>query len=163
MLEFLSTPSLSLNLPSTSQIPPRRLSTAFDEFAQLFLEGLTPYGSYFDHVAAFWSLRHEDNILLLTYEELKRDLRAAARKVALFLEKDVPEEKMDSLMEHLSFRKMKENPACNLEVVVKMAGAKENTFIRKGESGGWKEYFGEEMARKFDEEFRRRVPGVSFD
>lgn len=139
------------------------LSASFEEFAELFLEGKVPCGSYFDHVADFWKLRNEENFLFLTYEEMKRDLRKTAEKVASFLEKSIREEDMDKLVEHLSFQKMKENPTCNLDAVVKAIGvAQKGDFIRKGQTGDWKNYFSSEMAEKFDELFRKRVPDFSF-
>ncbi|KAH9384575.1 hypothetical protein HPB48_026584 [Haemaphysalis longicornis] len=47
----------------------------FDEFVDAFIEGEFGYGSYFDHVAAGYALRHEPNVFFLTYENLKKDTR----------------------------------------------------------------------------------------
>lgn len=138
------------------------VSISFDEFAELFLAGLVPYGSYFDHVAGFWNLRNEENILLLTYEEMKRDLRKTAEKVAAFLGKAISETGMDQLMDHLSFQKMKQNSTCNLDAIVKAVGAQKGDFMRKGQTGDWKNYFSAEMAQKFDEAFSKSAPGFSF-
>lgn len=129
----------------------------------MFLAGQVPYGSYFDHVAGFWNLRNDENVLFLTYEEMKRDLRKTAEKVASFLEKKIPEKEMDRLMEHLSFQKMKQNPTCNLDTIVKAVGGEEGTFMRKGQTGDWKNYFSKELAEKFDETFRRSVPDFKFE
>lgn len=138
------------------------LSTSFEEFAELFLAGQVPYGSYFKHVAGFWKLRNEENFLFLTYEEMKRDLRKTAEKVAEFLEKQIPEKEMDKLMEHLSFQKMKQNPTCNMDAIVTAVGAQEGSFMRKGQTGDWRNYFSQELAEKFDEAFRNCVPDFKF-
>lgn len=102
-------------------------------------------------------------MLFLTYEEMKRDLRKTAEKVASFLEKKIPEKDMDKLMEHLSFQKMKQNPTCNLDAIVKAVGGEEGTFMRKGQTGDWKNYFSNELAEKFNETFKKSVPDFSFE
>lgn len=94
---------------------------------------------------------------------MKKDLRGTAEKVASFLDKKIPEMEMDRLMEHLSFQKMKQNPTCNLDTIVKAAGGEEGTFMRKGQTGDWKNYFSEELAKKFDEAFRKCVPDFKFE
>ena len=44
---------------------------------------------------------------------MKNDLASVIRQVATFLDYPVPEEKMSSLVEHLSFDKMKTNASVN--------------------------------------------------
>ena len=57
----------------------------------------------------------DNNILFLTYEEMKLDLASVAAKVAAFLGRDLPSdpEGMQKFMDHLSFDKMKTNVAVN--------------------------------------------------
>ena len=63
-----------------------------------------------------------------------------------------PEDK-SRLLEELSMARMKTNEAVNdTEVMVRLGQFKadEGSFIRKGKSGGWKDYFDEDMLRKME-------------
>lgn len=129
------------------------MDTTFEKYCELFLAGMIPPGSYFDHVMTFWKMRHDPNVLFLTYEEMKKDLRTSIEKVAMFMEKKIPDQKMELLLDHLSFDNMKKNSACNLESILKLktGEVESDQFIRKGEIGDWKNYLSPDMCEKFDE------------
>ncbi|CAN8009542.1 unnamed protein product, partial [Ixodes pacificus] len=57
----------------------------FDEFFEMFVRGQVEFGDYFDHLLSWYEHRHEANVLLLTYEGLKRDTQAWLLKIADFL------------------------------------------------------------------------------
>ena len=60
----------------------------FDVFFNAFIEDVAGYYTPFmPHVLGYWERRHEENILFITYEEMKRDLPAVIRKVSGFLNK----------------------------------------------------------------------------
>ena len=46
---------------------------SLDDFIELYLGGYLLHGNYFDHVVSFWQLSrmYPDNVLLVTFEELK--------------------------------------------------------------------------------------------
>lgn len=58
---------------------------SFDDFFELFVNGETDWGDYLDHLASWYDHRDDDNVLFITYEQLKRDFRATVMKVAQFL------------------------------------------------------------------------------
>ena len=70
-------------------------------------------GPSIKHVLSFWNQRHEHPILFISFEDMKRNLEKVVRDVSNFLGKTVPESKMDLLLDHLSFNKMKNNPMVN--------------------------------------------------
>ncbi|XP_033111040.1 sulfotransferase 1A1-like [Anneissia japonica] len=41
-------------------------------FIQLFMTGKIPYGQWATHLLPFWNRRHEDNVLFLKFEDLKK-------------------------------------------------------------------------------------------
>lgn len=57
----------------------------FDDFFELFVVGENEYGDYFDHLLSWYPHRDNPNVLFLTYEELKKDTKAAVTKIATFL------------------------------------------------------------------------------
>ena len=72
------------------------------------------------HMLGYWKARHQPNVLIISFEDMKRDLESVVRKTAAFLGKQVPEEKMKDLLEHLSFQSMKKNPMVNKQEYVEV-------------------------------------------
>ena len=121
-------------------------------YFDLFMDNLLLYTSYFDYVTEIWKKRNHPNMCLLFYENMKKDLAANIRKVAKFLGKEFEDEKIEALVDHLSFEKMKNNTAVNKAGYEKhMAHSKGGRFMRKGEIGDWKNHFTIEMNKRMDE------------
>jgi len=91
------------------------------------------YCPFFPHVLDAWSKRHHPNMLFIFYEDLKRDLRGQLEKMSKFLDKDLSEDQMDRLREHLQFENVKKNESINMESGKKMGMMNQDgSFIRKG-------------------------------
>ena len=69
----------------------------------------------------FWNLRDEENILFITYEEMKDNIELAIGKCISFLNKSYKQEQIQRLAKHLSFDSMRNNPSCNNDVLVQNA------------------------------------------
>lgn len=85
----------------------------------------------------------------------------------MFLGKRLTDEQVAALEDHLSFSNMKKNPALNLEPILAMMEKPrpdgtnpDETFIRKGTVGDWKNYMSEELSAKFDEFTERNLRGT---
>ncbi|KAJ8722511.1 hypothetical protein PYW07_003691 [Mythimna separata] len=121
----------------------------FKDFWNLFRRALFTQTPYFEHVKEAWEKREDPNMLFLFYEDLSKDLPASIRRVADFLGKQLNEEQMNRLCDHLSFENFKNNKSVNFEELRKLGVlANGETFIRKGKSGGWRAYFDDEMAQQ---------------
>ncbi|KAL1485192.1 hypothetical protein MTO96_032110 [Rhipicephalus appendiculatus] len=57
----------------------------FDEFFTMFLEGHVDFGDYFDHVLSWYARRFDDNVLFVTYEDLKKDTAGWIIRIADFI------------------------------------------------------------------------------
>ena len=143
----------------------------FKNFAEAFVNDIAgTWCPFIPHVLEYWNVRNLPNVCFITYEEMKSDLAAVIRKVSSFLEHPVPEDQIQSLIDHLSFDKMKDNKAVNKEEMIKAtqgsmddAHKTENAkFMRKGETGDWKNHFTPELEKKFVEWEKRWLEGSDF-
>ncbi|KAF2883513.1 hypothetical protein ILUMI_22686 [Ignelater luminosus] len=140
-------------------------SGTFEEFCTLFLAGRVCFGPFWKQVLSFWEQRERENILFITFKEMKDDLLAVIRKVSSFLGKTYTEEEIEKLAEHLSFQSMKKNPSVNLEKVIEeniKSGIATSTdpFIRSGQVGAFKSKMSPDMIKKFEEWNRENLIGT---
>jgi len=133
----------------------------FTTFFDLFMDNLVSYSPYFEFVKDAWKRRNHPNICLLFYEDMKKDLASSVKKVARFLGKTVSDEMVEALVDHLSFKQMRNNPAVNKEERRKLGLLTgEGSLLRKGETGGWKSYFTDEMNRRMDEAVEKHFKSI---
>ncbi|XP_065065255.1 sulfotransferase 1E1-like [Rhopilema esculentum] len=136
----------------------------FATYFELFMDNLVVFTPYFEYTIEAWKRRDHPNVCLLFYEELKADLAGNTRKVAKFLGKEITEEQVAVLVDHLSFKKMKENISVNHEDSQdRKIMNKEGSFMRKGEVGDWKNYFTEEMNKRMDEAIEKYFKPVGLE
>lgn len=129
-----------------------------EDFIDAFVEEKCLYSPFNQHVLEFWKIRDQPNILLLFFEDMKRNLPNEVNKVMKFLGRDFTQSQIEELCEHLSFESMKKNPAVNKEDEVKSlkeaAGEEfspeDFSFIRKGKIGAYKEELSAEEIKKLE-------------
>ena len=120
------------------------------------------------HVLGYWERRNEENVFFITYEEMKKDLQSVIRKVSEFLNKTLTEVDVANLAEHLSFTNMKKNKSVNNEDMVaackRRYGNTEDPgqFMRKGETGDWRNYLSQEQLERMEEWEERGLKGTDF-
>ena len=81
----------------------------FPTFYREVFDARGMHGMLFGFVAAWWPLRHEKNVRLFHFADLKRDLPGSARKVADFLGVAPTPAQWARIDEYLSFDWMKKN------------------------------------------------------
>lgn len=91
------------------------------------------------HLATFWSERDETNVALFHYNDMSHDLDGEMRRLATFLEVDVPDPKWDELVEAASFANMRARSK-HLTPEVTQGFVNPNNFFRRGSSGEWREF-----------------------
>ncbi|XP_042301276.1 amine sulfotransferase-like [Sceloporus undulatus] len=135
----------------------------FDILMESFLAGKVPAGLWLDHIDGWSTHRDNFNILFLTYEEMKKDLRSSVLKICNFLGKSLPETKVDDIVDKASFDKMRVDPRTNYETIA--PDILDNTkghFLRKGTIGDWKNIMTVAQSERFDSIFKERMEKLPF-
>ncbi|CAG2166188.1 unnamed protein product [Oppiella nova] len=134
---------------------------SWDDFCKLFVSGQLVYGDWLSHVEGFWRLhQHNPNqVLFLSYEELKTDLPKMVALIANFLGKDLSDEVIARIATHCSFECMKDNKMVNRESIL-LKGVfdmKDSKFMRQGVIGGWKHMFTDAQSQLFDDTYADKL------
>jgi aryl sulfotransferase len=107
--------------------------------------------SVLNHVATFWKLRAAPNLLLVHYNDLKRDLGAEMRRIAEFLRIEVPAAKWPDVVERCTFESMKARGE-QIGSFGNFQGGVQS-FLFKGTNGRWRDVLTEAEL----EAYRKRV------
>lgn len=154
----------------------------FDKFFDMFIEGKVDFGDYFDHQLSWYEHRDDDNVLFITYEELKKDPRAGILKIADFLGKSYGDklrekpEVLDRVVNATSLQAMKGFneefkkwlPLANKMTQSSAAAAGNGDgdvkpmageFVRKGIVGDWKNHFTPDQIKRLKERIAIKTKG----
>uniref|UniRef100_A0A8C3BSZ1 Sulfotransferase n=1 Tax=Cairina moschata TaxID=8855 RepID=A0A8C3BSZ1_CAIMO len=130
----------------------------FNIFMERFLAGKVLASSWFDHVAGWYGHAEDFNILFLTYEDMKKDLRSAVLKICNFLGKKLSEEEIESVVRQATFENMKKDPRANYENLPDdIADKSKGRFLRKGTVGDWKNMMTVAQSERFDEALNEKI------
>nr|XP_060609967.1 sulfotransferase 6B1-like [Anolis sagrei ordinatus] len=119
---------------------------SWDEFFQKFMNGEVAYRSYFEHALAWDKHMNDENVMILTYEELKENLYEGIKQIAEFYAFPLSEEQMKSLASKATFQGMSDRSS-------QTHGAIAPIIFRKGEVGDWKTLFTEAQSQEMDAKF----------
>jgi aryl sulfotransferase len=90
----------------------------------------------FGFVTAWWPLRHEPNVMLVHYSDLKREPDVSIRRIANFLGFDVPDANWPTILDYTSFAWMKTNEdKFELRTIADIPILDPGAMIRKGQIG----------------------------
>ena len=127
----------------------------FPTFFKYFIRDQLVYSKYWPHVKEAWELRNNPNLLFVFYEDMKKDLPSAIRKISSFLGKELTDAEVEDTAKNQSFEGMKATDAqTQAEERTQALGIfKEDgsAFLRKGVVGDWKNYFTDDMLKKMQE------------
>ncbi|KFO36564.1 sulfotransferase 6B1 [Fukomys damarensis] len=129
-------------------------------FLELFLRGEVVYGSWFDHVLSWEEHRNDKNILIIFYEEMKKDFSKSLKKITTFLEINVNDSEINKIAWKTSFSEMKNNSVkenFDPNRTVCALTSDRNLVFRKGVVGDWINYFTSNQKRVFDELFTEKM------
>ena len=91
--------------------------------------------SYFGFQNSWWAARHLPNVLMVHYADLKRDLDIEMRRIAAFLDIDVPETVWPLLVEAAGFETMRTQGDALMPQVTRMLDKGRERFFNRGRNG----------------------------
>ncbi|KAK6921039.1 Sulfotransferase domain [Dillenia turbinata] len=148
-------------------LPPISMEEAFD----LFCRGVSEFGPYFEHVLSYWKANFEcpQKILLLKYEEMRKDTVKHVKQLAEFLCKPFSaEEEREGVIEEIvklcSFEKLTSsevNKTGKVAFVPEMLIGNDN-FFRKGQVGDSPNHLTPEMIERLDKITEKKLKGTGF-
>lgn len=138
----------------------------FNEYFDLFLDGKVDFGDYFDNLESWLKHRQDPNVLFLTYEGLKEDIRQGILSIASFLGQDYVSRLLES--EECILKRVIEN--CSLKSMKKDAERWSSKrpeghteFIRKGIVGDWMSHFTPDQSERMNKKIVARLSQDQLD
>jgi hypothetical protein len=134
----------------------------FADFFECFMRGEVDFGDYFEHLLSWAALAGAPNLLFVTYEAMKADVRAAVIAVAEFLGKEAEgtaanAARLTRILDAVSFESMAEDQG-------RWSSARpkdQPPFVRKGAVGDWQNWMTSAQARRLLDAFEERTAGTS--
>lgn len=78
------------------------------------------WSPFHDHTLNFWTIHNEENILFLTYEEMKSNLMGVLRKVMIFFGKSYTDGgELKKLHSSLQVKEMRARESTNMDYLLK--------------------------------------------
>ncbi|XP_043919618.1 sulfotransferase 6B1-like [Protopterus annectens] len=128
-------------------------SSTWDEFFNKFMAGDVCWGSYFNYALTWNKHIDDENVLIITYEDLKMNLGEQLKQITEFYGFTLSEEQLQVIVNGGTFTSMKES---SKEVM----GPFCDVVFRKGEIGDWKNYFTEAQSKEMDAKFEECLAGT---
>jgi aryl sulfotransferase len=131
--------------------------TAVEFFRQWFEQDGSPFWPYWENVRSWWAVRDLPNVLLVHFNDLKRDLPESIDAIANFLKISPDRPTFEKIVAHCGFDYMK----AHAETVAPMGGmlweGGAKTFINKGTNGRWKEALTAAESRAYEQRAQKEL------
>ncbi|CAN4122012.1 unnamed protein product [Withania somnifera] len=139
-------------------------SNSLEEMLDLFCNGVSTYGPFWNHVLDYWkqSMEKPNKVLFLMYEEMKAQPKLQLKRLPEFLECPFSIEEENSGVVEEILRMCSFENLSHLEVNtngILSLGVENKIFFRKGEVGDWKNYFTTEMSEKLNHVIEQKFQG----
>jgi aryl sulfotransferase len=96
-----------------------------------------PHWSYFDNIQQWWNLRHQENICLIHYNDLKENLIKEIKKISDFL--NIECNNIEEIAKLVDFKTMKENSKILIPNSKNTFIGGPDSFFNNGTSNQWNE------------------------
>jgi hypothetical protein len=127
-----------------------------------YLSADTPLGSWAEHLASYWRVRHEPNVLFLTYERMRGDLPGTVDRIAAFMGVTLTAAERAAVIERSSFDYMKKIGS-KFDPPGSPIGDPRGAMMRRGERGKSGELLSVEDQRRIDDFWRAELARIGCD
>ncbi|XP_006201315.1 sulfotransferase 1A1 [Vicugna pacos] len=134
----------------------------WEDFLEKFMAGEVSYGSWYQHVQEWWELSHTHPVLYLFYEDIQENPKREIQKILEFLGRSLPDETVDHIVQHTSFKEMKKNTMANYTTIpTEVMDHNISAFMRKGIAGDWKTMFTVAQNECFEADYAKKMAGCN--
>ncbi len=133
-----------------------------DQWLDLYLSPDTPFGPWANHLESGWRNRHRDNVLFLTYEEMKADLPAAVARIAALMRVALSPEEIESVVEQSSYQHMK-SIGHKFDMIEMPWTNPRGAMVRRGERGSAGEMLSPLQQQRVDDYWRNELRRLGSD
>jgi aryl sulfotransferase len=109
-----------------------------------------PYWSHLYNVQSWWNFRDLPNIEFVHYSDLLEDTEREMRRIATFLEVDVPANCWPEIVKAVSFKEMKRQGEFYAPGGGQFWKGGAQTFLHKGTNGRWRDILSNEELALYD-------------
>jgi aryl sulfotransferase len=96
-----------------------------------------PFWPFWENIRSWWRLRELPNLLLIHFNDLKRDMPGEMRRIARFLDIPINEARWPDIIKYCSFDWMKNNATKSVPMGGAFWDEGAKVFINKGVNGRW--------------------------
>lgn len=135
---------------------------AVRDWLDAYLSPDTPLGSWAEHVASYWRVRHEPNVLFLTYESMRGDLPRTIDRIAAFMGVALTPDERAAVIERSTFDYMK-RIGHRFDPPGSPWSSSRGAMMRRGERGSAGELLSAADQRRIDDYWRAELTRIGCD
>lgn len=140
-----------------------------DEFIEAMMFDPDDGEGYWNHLTSWWPRRHDDDVILFSFEDMKLDPLPAIRQVSAFIGVELDDELMDIVTRQSSIEFMKAHEGQFDDNILREARdgptglppGSESSKVKTGKVGGHKQVMSDVTTRRFDELWAEIVTPVT--
>lgn len=137
----------------------------WEDFVEFFITHDLHYNSWFQHIKSWMDFKKKNPdvpVLILSFEDMKQDLRKNVQIIAEFLGSKQDPEFLDEVANKCQFGAMSKAKSTNTEEL-SLSKDGSNPFYRKGDVGDWKNWFTVAQNEMFDKVLAEKMEGIDLE
>jgi hypothetical protein len=129
-----------------------------------YLSPMALFGSWALHASGYWQMRHQPNVLFVTYESMKADLPAAVDAIARLMSVTLSEQERTAVLQQSSFSHMKSSESrFDPKHAIFPWSQTQGTMLRRGETGSASELLSPTDRDRIDDHFKAELRALNSD